>query len=206
MKSVSLSGSPRANVGKKDAADLRRAERIPAVLYGSGTQTHFHVADMDLKKIVFSANVYEVNIEVDGKVTPAIIQDIQFDPVTDRIRHIDFLELVDGKAVKVKLPVRLIGTARGVRNGGKLSQTFRKLAVIGERKDLPEAIEINIENLRIGQDIRVRDLNIKGLKFLDPSAAVIVAVKTARGVAAGADEDEAEEAPAAEAATEAAAE
>lgn len=196
MKKVSLSGSPRANVGKKDAAELRRAQRVPAVIYGAGTQTAFSVAYIDVKKIVFSPNVYEVHIDIEGKVTPAIIQEIQFDPVTDKVTHIDFLELVDGKPVKIKLPISLKGTSRGVRNGGKLTQVYRKLTVVGERKDLPETIEINIEPLKIGQEIRVKDLNVPGLKFLDPAAAVIVSVKTARGIAAG-DEEEATEATAA---------
>ncbi len=194
MKQVSLSGSPRASVGKTDAAELRRAKRVPAVLYGNGTQTHFSMAYIDIERIVFSSNVYEVLLTVDGKKTSAIIQEVQLDPVSDKLVHVDFLELVDGKPVKVKLPVKLVGTSRGVRAGGKLSQVFRKLTVVGEKKHLPEAIEINIENLKIGQDVRVRDIKAPNLKFLDPAAAVVVSVKAARGVVAGADEDPVEEA------------
>jgi large subunit ribosomal protein L25 len=206
MKQVSLSGSLRASVGRKDAAELRKAKRVPAVIYGNGTQTHFHTSYIDMGKIIFTSNVFEVIIDLDGKKTSAIIQEVQLDPVSDKIIHVDFLELVEGKPVKIKLPVSLVGVSRGVRAGGKLSQVFRKLAVVGEKKDLPEAIEINIENLKIGQDVRVRDIKIPGLKFLDPAAAVVVAVKAARGSVADNDDD-AEEAPAAEAEkTEAAAE
>jgi large subunit ribosomal protein L25 len=204
MKQVSLSGSPRASVGKTDAAELRRAKRVPAVLYGNGTQTHFSMAYIDIERIVFSSNVYEVLLTVDGKKTSAIIQEVQLDPVSDKLVHVDFLELVDGKPVKVKLPVKLVGTSRGVRAGGKLSQVFRKLTVVGEKKHLPKAIEINIENLKIGQDVRVRDIKASNLKFLDPAAAVVVSVKAARGVVAGADEDPVEEAAAPAAAEEAA--
>lgn len=206
MKQVSLSGSLRAGVGRKDAAELRKAKRVPAVIYGNGTQTHFHASYIDMGKIIFTANVFEVIIDIDGKKTPAIIQEIQLDPVSDKIVHVDFLELVEGKAVKIKLPVSLVGVSKGVRAGGKLSQVFRKLAVVGEKKSLPEAIEISIENLKIGQDVRVRDIKIPGLKFLDPAAAVVVAVKAARGAVTDNDDDAAE-APAAEAEkTEAAAE
>jgi large subunit ribosomal protein L25 len=197
MKTVSLSGSPRANVGKKDAAELRKADRVPAVIYGSGSQIAFSAAYIDVKKIIFSPNVYEVHINIDGKVTPAIIQDLQFDPVTDKVTHIDFLQVIPGKTLKVKLPVKISGTAAGVRSGGKLTQVFRKLSVVGERKNLPENIDINVENLKLGEDIRVKDLNFPGLKFLDPAAAVIVSVKTARGAV----EETAEAAPAAASAT-----
>ncbi len=192
MKSVSLSGSIRKNVGKKDASHLRTEGRIPAVLYGGAEQLHFHLSEIEMGKLVFSPNVYQYDLEIDGKPVKCVIQDIQFHPVTDRIVHIDFLELVDDKIVRIKLPVRLIGNSIGVRNGGKLRQNFRKLKVAGLPNALPESIEVNIEDLRIGQSIRVSDLNVEGVSFLDSQTQVVVGVKTARG-AVDEDEEEGEE-------------
>lgn len=206
MKKVQLSGSPRANVGKKDAKALRAAGQVPAVLYGQGEQTHFSVKGVDLEKIVFSPDVYQVELDIDGKSTLAIIQDMQQHPVKDTIEHIDFLQLDAKKPVKVALPVRTTGSARGVLNGGRLMQVFRRLQVVGLPGDLPEEMVVDITNLRIGMSTRVSDvsaLNPK-LNFLDPANAVVVAVKTARGAVD--DSDEEEEAEGEEAAAEEAAE
>ena len=192
MKTVSLSGSPRENVGKKGAASLRTENRIPAVIYGGKEQVHFSIAENDAKKLVFTPNVYQLEIEVEGKKYNVILQEKQLHPVTDRILHLDFLEIYSDKPFKIKLPVRLTGFSRGVRNGGKLSQNFRTLKVFGLIKDMPEAIEIDITPIRIGQKRRVSDLNIDGLKFLDPSNAVVVGVQTARA-AISEEEEEVEE-------------
>lgn len=205
MKKVSLSGSSRKNVGKKDAAQIRRDGQVPAVLYGGESQTSFSMNYIDIEKLIFTPNVYEIELDIDGTKTSAIIQDVQIHPVTDKVIHVDFLELIDGKPVKISLPVILNGLARGVRNGGRQLQIFRKLRVIGEKNALPEAIEINIEKLRIGQDVRVKDISIPGVKLLDPANAVIVAVKAARGAVDDEEEDE-EAAEGAEGSTEGAAE
>ena len=183
MKKVSLSGSRRANVGSKDASELRKNGRIPCVVYGGKEQVHFHAKENDLKKIVWSPEVFEVNIDLDGGSERAVIQEIQFHPVTNRLVHIDFLHIADDKPVKVNLPVKMKGAAEGVKKGGKLFQNYRKLTVSGLPKHLPEVIEVNIDNLNIGDDIRVKDLNVEGLTFLDTPASVVVAVKTTRNVA-----------------------
>ena len=192
MKTVSLSGSLRESVGKKGAASLRTGERIPAVIYGGKEQIHFSIAENEAKKLVFTPNVYLIEIEVDGKSFKVILQETQLHPVTDRIIHLDFLEITDEKPFKIKLPVKLEGFARGVRNGGRLRQNFRKLKVFGLAKDMPESIEIDITPIRIGQKRRVSDLTINGLTFLDPANAVVVGVQTAR--AAIEEEEEEEEA------------
>ena len=188
MKTVSLSGSPRENVGKKGANILRKDGSVPAVVYGGEKQIHFSVLENEAKKLVFTPNVYLIELEIEGKKLKVILQEAQTHPVTDRILHLDFLEIYSDKPFKIKLPVRLVGFSRGVRNGGKLSQNFRALKVYGLIKDMPEAIEIDITPIRIGQKRRVYDLNIDGLKFLDPSNAVVVGVQTAR--AAISDEEE----------------
>ena len=206
MKKVSLSGSPRENVGKQDAADLRRNERIPAVLYGGEKQIHFSISENDAKKLIFTPNVYIVELEIKGEKVKAIVQESQLHPVTDRILHIDFLQILDNKPFKIKIPVRLEGFSRGVQNGGRLRQNFRKLKVLGLEQDMPEAVVIDITSLRIGHKRRVSDLSIPGIKFLDPLNAVVVGVQTARTAIADDEEDELEELEGAEGAAEGASE
>lgn len=193
MKVAQLSGSPRVNVGKKDAKATRDAGRVPCVLYGQGTQTHFSAKVIDIERLIFTPDVYQVDLDIEGKKASAIIQDIQQDPIKDTIRHVDFFELDDKKPVKVGLPVRLTGASRGVLAGGKLLQVFRRLTVVGLPKDLPEQVLIDITKLRIGQSIRVSQIEADGLKFLEPANAVVVSVKMARGAAKGADADDEDE-------------
>jgi large subunit ribosomal protein L25 len=193
MKTAQLSGSLRVNVGKKDATALRNAGRVPCVLYGTGEQTHFHVKLNDIEKIVLSPEVYQVHLDVEGKKARGIIRELQQHPVTDRIRHVDFLEITDTKPVTVGLPVRLTGASRGVLAGGRLMQVFRILRSTGLVQDLPDAITLDISKLRIGQSIRVKAIDIPGITFLDPANAVVVSVKMARGAVKGADADDDEE-------------
>ena len=193
MKVAQLSGSPRVNVGKKDAKALRDAGQVPCVLYGQGTQTHFSVKDLAIEKLVINPDVFKIELDIDGKKSEAIIQELQQDPITDRVMHVDFLELNAKKAVKVALPVRLTGSSRGVMAGGKLMQVFRRLKVIGLPGDLPEAITIDISKLRIGQSVRVGDLETEGLKLVDAKNAVVVAVKMARGASKAAEIDDEDE-------------
>ena len=193
MKTAQLSGSLRVNVGKKDATALRNAGRVPCVLYGTGEQTHFHVKLNDIEKIVLSPEVYQVELDVEGKKARGIIRELQQHPVTDRIRHVDFLEITDTKPVTVGLPVRLTGASRGVLAGGRLMQVFRILRSTGLVQDLPDAITLDISKLRIGQSIRVKAIDIPGITFLDPANAVVVSVKMARGAVKGADADDDEE-------------
>lgn len=193
MKVSKLSGSVRTNVGKKDAAALRRADLVPCVLYGQGTQTHFSAKKNDIEKLVFTPEVYQVELDIEGLTATAIIQDIQQDPIKGTVRHIDFYQLDANKPVRVGLPVRLTGASRGVLAGGKLLQVFRRLTVVGLPGSLPDAITIDISALRIGQSIRVSQIDSSDLKFLEPANAVVVSVKMARGAAKGSDADDEEE-------------
>lgn len=195
MKVSKLSGSLRANVGKKDAKAVRDAGRVPCVLYGQGKQTHFSIARLDAERLIYSPDVFQVELDVDGTTTTALVQELQQNPVTDHIMHIDFLQLDKTKPVKVALPVRLTGASRGVMAGGKLLQVFRRLRVVGAPTDLPEAITLDITKLRIGQSIRVGQIDLPGVKFLDPASAVVVSVRMARGAskAAEGDDDDEEE-------------
>ncbi len=202
MKKAQLSGSVRASVGKKDNSALRSAGKVPCVLYGSGEQTHFSVRSVDIEKLIFSPDVYQVELDIDGKKALAIIQDKQMHPVKDKPVHIDFLELNDKKPVKVSLPVRTSGAAPGVMNGGKLRQPYRMLRVIGLPGSLPEAIVLDISALKIGDSIRISEIEVEGMQFREPSNAVVLGVKMSRGAVADDDTDEEEAEEGAEAAAE----
>jgi large subunit ribosomal protein L25 len=193
MKKAQLSGSLRSNVGKKDAASLRNAGMVPCVIYGQGTQTHFAVKRTELDKIVYSPEVFQVELDLDGKRINGIIQELQQHPTKGTIQHVDFLELNDNKTVRVKLPVRLTGSARGVLAGGKLMTVFRNLQCVGLPGDLPDAITLDIAKLKIGMSIRVKNIEIPGVTILDPANAVVVSVKMARGAVKGADADDDDE-------------
>jgi len=199
MKEVSLSGSLRENVGKKDAKAIRNAERVPCVVYGGDTQTHFSVKQTDMHKLVYTPNVNIINIDVDGKKVKTIIQDIQHHPVTDKINHVDFIELKDDKKIKVNIPVNLEGRAIGVLNGGKLSQVFRTLKVYALPGKLPDAITVDISHLKIGMSVRVSDLKTDSLEVLNAPNAVVCGVKMSRGATEEEEEEEAAALAAAEA-------
>jgi large subunit ribosomal protein L25 len=181
MKAISLSGSPRENVGKKDAKAIRNAGRVPCVLYGNGVQTHFSVDSIAMGKVVYSPDVYQVELDIDGKKTRAIIQELQQNPVTDRITHVDFLELTDDKVVKVALPVRTKGVSPGVIRGGKMQQVYRRLQMVGLPKDLPADVTLDISPLEIGDAIRVKHIEIPNVQLLEPANSVVVSIKMARG-------------------------
>jgi large subunit ribosomal protein L25 len=202
MKEVSLSGSVRSNVGKKDAKAVRVAGEVPCVIYGTGRQIHFSVKHVDMEKLVYTPNIYIININVDGTEMRTIIQDIQFHPVTDKIQHVDFIELQADKKVKVNIPVILFGRSPGVLSGGKLQQIFRKVKVFATPDNLPDSIQADISKLKIGQAIRIRDINNDQLNILNAPSAVVCSVKMARGAVANVAKDEEEQ----EGSTEAAAE
>jgi large subunit ribosomal protein L25 len=181
MKEVQLSGSLRASVGKKEAKAARLAGLVPCVLYGSGEQFHFNVKEVALNKIVFSPDVYTIVLEIEGKKAKGVIRELQQHPVTGKVMHVDFLELDDKKEVRLELPVHLTGTSRGVLNGGRLLQVFRRLTVSALPAAMPDAIYLDITEIRIGQSTRVKEINLPGLTFLDPANAVVVSVARARG-------------------------
>lgn len=193
MKTVQLSGSPRANVGKTDAKAVRNSGRVPCVLYGTGEQIYFSVRNIDMLKIVVSPDVYIVELDIEGTKKTGIIQELQMHPVKEAVQHVDFLELVDNKPVVVGIPVNLVGRSKGVLSGGRLQQVFRRLKVQALPKDLPSEIQIDITSIKIGQSRRVSDVVLPGVTMLDPQNAVVVSVKRARGAVISDDEDEAAE-------------
>ena len=204
MKSVEIQGTPRTEVGSKYAQAERKAGNVPCVIYGGEAPVHFSAPILAFKSLVYTPEAKTATITVDGKTVEAVIQDMQFHPVTDALIHIDFIQLVEGKAVTMNIPVVLNGQARGVLNGGKLKMVLRTLSVRALPNEMPDNIQLDITNLRIGKSIRVSDVVPAGYEILNADTAVIVTVKKARGAVD--DEDEDEEGAAEEGGAEAAAE
>jgi len=197
MKTLAINVKERKNVGKTSTRALRNQGNVPCVLYGGEKQVTFYAHENDFRKLVYTADTFVVQLDIDGSKTKAIMQDIQFHPVTDKILHIDFLEVFDLKPITVSLPVILEGVAIGVKNGGNLMFRRPKIITKGLVADLPDAITINIEDLKIGMFIYIKDINIEGAEFLAPLNSVVVGVKTARSaieeVSEDLDEDDAED-------------
>lgn len=180
MKSVTIKGELRTSLGKKDAKKLRAAEKAPAVLYGGGETTHFSVDFSELRQLIYTPSVYLINIELDGKTHTAIMQDMQWHPVDEVVLHVDFLEISNDKPVKIEIPIKIKGQAEGTKSGGKLSTNQRRLKVKALPGNLPDVIEIDVTKLLLGQSIKVADLNVENVEFLDPKSNVIVSVITTR--------------------------
>ena len=206
MKSITINGSQRESVGKKATKALRNAGQVPCVLYGGDKPVHFSAKELAFSKLVYTPNAHTVVITLDGGETfNAVLQDIQFHPVSDKILHIDFYQLFEDKEIALNIPVNLVGNSKGVKNGGVLRRPYRKLRVKALPANLPDFIEVDITPLKIGDKIAVGDLANDNYTILHPDASVVCAVRTSRtAVLDDEDEDEAAaegaEAPAAEAA------
>ena len=208
MKSITIQGTKRETVGKKSTKALRDAELVPCVVYGGTETLNFSAEERSFKGLVYTPDAHTVSIEVDGQTIPAVLQDIQFHPITDKILHADFYQLADDKPVVMEVPVRLTGRAKGVVSGGALRQSFRKLKLKALPANLPDEIVVDVTPLKIGNKLYVGDIKTDGFTFMHPDNAVVVAVKMSRtamkGGAAVEDDDEEEtaaegEAPAVEA-------
>ena len=192
MKSVEIQGTPRTELGSKYAQAERKAGNVPCVIYGGETPVHFSAPILAFKTLVYTPEAKTATITVDGKTVEAVIQDMQFHPVTDALMHIDFIQLVEGKVVTMNIPVVLHGQARGVLNGGKLKMVLRTLSIRALPNEMPESIDLNITNLRIGKSIRVSDVVPAGFETLNADTAVIVTIKKARGAVDDGDDEEEE--------------
>lgn len=198
MKTFALGANVR-ETNKIANRALRNQGKVPCVLYGGEKQVYFSAKENDLNKLVNTPDVYLVNIDVDGETFQAVLQDIQFHPLTDRIVHIDFLQVFDDKEVTVNIPVNFIGTPIGVRNGGNLLVRRRAIKTRAIPANLPDAIEINIEDLKIGKFLYIGDVRDEKYTFLAEDKSVIVGVKTARGAVEDEEEEDEETAEGAEA-------
>ncbi|HSR60049.1 MAG TPA: 50S ribosomal protein L25/general stress protein Ctc, partial [Robiginitalea sp.] len=183
MKSITIKGSQRESVGKKSSKALRNAGKIPCVVYGGETPVHFSADEMLFKDLVYTPNAHTVVIEFEnGDTIQAVMQDIQFHPVSDSIMHVDFYQLFSDKPVTMAIPVRLNGNAPGVRNGGRLLFRNRKLTIRALPEDLPDFFDIDISGLKIGDLISVESVKNDAFTILHPDSTVIVQVKTSRTV------------------------
>ncbi|MBP1673596.1 MAG: ribosomal protein L25/ral stress protein Ctc [Bacteroidetes bacterium] len=186
MKSVSMSGSLRGNVGKKDAKAQRSQGLVPCVMYGGEKQFTFVVDEKQFKDIIYTPEVKYAELEIEGQKYNAIIQDSQYHPITDALMHVDFLEVLPGKQVVIGIPVTIVGTSPGVLRGGKLVKKVRKLRVKGELSQIPEKIEVDITNLDIEDSFKVNDIKIDNLTIMENKAQIIVMVASTRNVTADA--------------------
>lgn len=187
MKTFQLTGTPRTELGKKAAKAARKENMIPAVLYGGEKEITFQVANDAVRTLIYTPEIYIVELTIDGKTTHAILKELQFHPVSDAILHIDFLEVAENKPIIMEVPVALEGHAEGVKAGGKLSQEMRKLKVKALYKQIPEKLVVNIDHLGLGKTLQVGSLSFEGIELLNAKNAVVCAVKltrAARGAAA----------------------
>ena len=182
MKSIAISGSPRENVGKRDAKELRYEGKVPAVLYGGKNQIHFSVSASDLKSLVYTPEVSFVALDVAGVKAQAIIQDVHFHPLTDLPLHVDFLELDEKKPVVMLIPVKLTGTSPGVKIGGKLVQKLRKLRVKALPKNMPQYVEVSISKLDVGKSVGVGSLKFDNFSITNNPEDTIVSVTMSRAL------------------------
>ncbi|MDF0707772.1 50S ribosomal protein L25/general stress protein Ctc [Flagellimonas okinawensis] len=181
MKSITIKGSQRESVGKVSTKALRNAGKVPCVLYGGDKPVHFSADEISFKELVYTPNAYTAVIELeDGQKFDAVLQDIQFHPVTDSILHVDFYQLFEDKPITMKIPVRLEGNSPGVRNGGRLLFRKRKLSIRALPALLPDFITVDISKLRIGQTIAVETILNDNYTFLHPDSTAIVQVKASR--------------------------
>ena len=184
MNSVSLSGSLRENVGKKDAKKLRAQGLVPCVIYGNGREVRFYTEAKSFKTILFTPETYIIDFTIDGQVYRTILQDIQYHPLSDEVLHADFLEVTEEKPITVTLPVRTEGTSPGVMRGGKLKVRIPRLKVKGLIKDLPDFVIVNISELNVNQAIRVKDLAIENVTPLVAANNIVCDVKAKKSAIA----------------------
>ncbi|MCK5729836.1 MAG: 50S ribosomal protein L25/general stress protein Ctc [Draconibacterium sp.] len=193
MKTVVIKGQKRETVGKKEAKKLRSQEIIPAVLYGGEEVIHFAIPFKELRSLVYTPNVYLIDIDIAGEIYHTIMQDIQWHPVDEQVMHVDFFKIEADKPIKIEVPVAVTGHARGIQDGGKLKINLRRLKVKALYKDLPDSISVDVTELGIGQSIKVSEIESGDLELLDTKSNVVVAVNVTR-LAKAVDEEESEEA------------
>lgn len=200
MKQILISGKKREATGKKASKELRKEGMIPCNLYGEATADGKPVAlsfsspMSEIRKLVYTPHIYLVELNIDGKNHAAVMKEIQFHPTTDAVLHIDFYEVNETKPIVMGVPVKYVGLAQGVRDGGRMNKSIRKINVKAPYAQIPETLDINVTNLRIGKSIKVGDLSFEGLELVTPKDVVVCSIKNTRNAIASASTDEEEEA------------
>jgi large subunit ribosomal protein L25 len=201
MKTIEIKGSIRNELGKKSSKSIRKEGNVPCVIYGKEKNIHFHAHENSFKNLVYTHEAHLVKLNLEGQEINAVLKDMQFHPVTDRILHADFVQIFDKKPVIIDVPVTITGDSVGVKAGGKLIVKRRHLKVRGLANDLPEELVIDVTDLAIHHSIKVGDLAFDKIELIDPKITAVVTIATSR-VALKTEEEEAAEAAAAAAAAE----
>ncbi|MFL0161818.1 50S ribosomal protein L25/general stress protein Ctc [Aquirufa salirivi] len=182
MKKLEIVGFKRANLGSKGAKDLRTEALAPCVLYGGKEQVHFAVPMILFRDLLYSSDVYEVALNIEGDLYRAILQDAQFHPVNEMILHVDFLEIVDSKPIKIDVPIKIIGNSPGVIKGGKMIQKLRKVTLKGLAENIPDFVTADISGLDLGQTVKVNKLDVKGCEILNPMSNPVATIEIPRAL------------------------
>jgi large subunit ribosomal protein L25 len=185
MKTIEVTGSKREGLGKAANKKVRRAEKVPAIVYGAGEPAVIEVDYLSIQRAIKSPDTYIVDLNIDGATQKTIIRDAQFHPVSDNILHVDFLRISESADIEVELPVKLVGTSKGVLAGGKLLPLARRIKVKGLPNSLPAVIEVDITDLDLGKTIRVSDVKVEGVTITSPAAAGIAYIDIPRSVRTG---------------------
>lgn len=180
MKTIQVKAHLRTETGKKDSKNLRKENNVPCVMYGGEEIVHFYAHENTFKDIIYTPNIYIIDLDIDGKVYKAILQELQFHPVTDKVTHIDFVQVFEDKPVVMSIPINVVGNSVGVEAGGKTRLKRRTLKVKGSFIDLPDALDIDITDLAIGMSMKVHQLSYDNLELLDPPRAMVIAVISSR--------------------------
>ncbi len=193
MKHFEVKANLRTDLGKKATKRIRKEDNIPCVMYGKDEVIHFYTSQSAVRKLVYTPAIMFADINIDGKIRPTTIKDIQFHPVTDQILHIDFYEVNEKKPIKIHIPIVIEGNSPGVKAGGRLKLASRKITVKALMDDIPDTFTVDISELNIGDGIRIKDLESDKLNFIDPKSNLVVMVASARGAAADEEDEEGEE-------------
>jgi len=192
MKTIEIKASLRKDLGKKSSKRIRKDGNVPCVIYDKDQNIHFYAHELSFQKLIYTHEAHLVKLKIDGQDYNAILQDTQFHPVTDKLLHADFIKIIDGKPVVMRIPVKITGDSAGVKAGGKLISKKRRLKVKGLAEDLPEELTVDVTNLKINHSIKVGDLAFDKLELLDPKITTVVTVATSRVAVKAEGEEEAE--------------
>jgi large subunit ribosomal protein L25 len=184
MKTFKIKGTARQAVGKKDSKQLRTQDLVPCVLYGGEKVIHFQAHENEFRKVIYTPNVYQIELDIEGQIFQAFMQASQFHPVTDKLLHIDFLEIRENVPVRLEIPVRLDGYAKGIQQGGRLKSNLRTLKAKGFPKDFPDEIVIDVTNLNLSESVRVEDIKVKGIEILNAKSVPVATVVVTRAARA----------------------
>ncbi|MCI5815181.1 MAG: 50S ribosomal protein L25/general stress protein Ctc [Bacteroidales bacterium] len=192
MKEINVAGQKRTALGKKASKQLRKEGLVPCNLYGEATQDGkpvalaFAIPMANLRKVVYTPHVYVIALDIDGERHTAILKELQFDPVTDAVIHVDFLEVNDTKPITIGIPVKLVGLAQGVRDGGRMNLSIRKINVTAPYQQIPEHLDVDVTALKIGKSIKVGELSYEGLEIATSKEVIVCSIKMTRQAAAAA--------------------